>query len=402
MNHPAQIAAPLRGAPARAAAMSPARVRLDAIDLLRGLVMLLMVLDHTRDFIGASSLNPRDVHEPALFLTRWITHFCAPVFVLLAGVSAFLYGARGRTTRELSTYLFTRGLFLVLLELTLVRLGWTFSLRYDFVLLQVIWAIGASMILLSALVHLKRGTIAALALAMILGHNLLDGITADSAGWGWHFLHQPALLEPREGLRLFVLYPLVPWVGVMALGYVLGPVMTLPPAARKAWLLRAGVATTLGFVALRMANLYGDPAPWQSADGALATLLALLNCEKYPPSLLYLAMTLGPALVLLAYADLARGAVARAVITIGRVPLLFYVAHIFLLHAIAVLVAALWYGDVEWLFRGLPLFDKPAGYGLSLPAVYAVWLGAVAALYPACRGFAALKQRRADAWLSYL
>jgi uncharacterized membrane protein len=381
-----EAAAPIGGAlprPAPAAA-AQTRVRLDSIDLLRGLVMILMVLDHTRDFVGTSAMNPRDVHEPTLFLTRWITHFCAPVFIFLAGISAFLYGTRGRTTRELSLYLFARGLFLVALELTLVRLGWTFNLRYDLVVLQVIWAIGASMVVLSALVHLPRQTIAGIALAIVLGHNLLDPVKAEQVGWLWHFIHQPEMLRPSDGMIVLVLYPLIPWAGVMALGYAFGPVFAMAPERRRRWLVRAGATTILGFIVLRLTSWYGDPAPWTPGDEVLATALSFINCEKYPPSLLYLAMTLGPALVLLACADQARGAAARVVVTFGRVPMIFYIAHLFLLHAIAVLIA------------------KPEAYGFPLAGVYAVWIAAIAALYPLCRWFAELKQRRSDAWLSYL
>jgi uncharacterized membrane protein len=398
MNTSMEATAPIRGSIARPApAAAPARVRLDSIDLLRGLVMILMVLDHTCDFIGMSAMNPRDVHEPVLFLARWITHFCAPVFIFLAGASAFLYGTRGRTTRELSLYLFTRGLFLVALEMTLVRVGWTFNLRYDFILLQVIWAIGASMVVLSALVHLPRRAIAGIGLALVLGHNLLDPIKAEQVGWLWHFLHQPEMLRPTDGVIVFALYPLIPWAGVMALG----PVFAMAPERRRRWLVRAGMATIVGFVALRLTNGYGDPAPWAPAGGALATVLSFINCEKYPPSLLYLAMTLGPAMVLLAYAERARGAAARVIVTFGRVPMIFYIAHIFLLHTIAVFAAGAWFGDARWLFQGLPIISKPETYGFTLTAVYAVWIAAVAALYPLCRWFAELKQRRSDGWLTY-
>lgn len=206
----------------------PGRPRLDSIDLLRGLVMVLMVLDHTRDFFSAGGFNPRDVNDPALFLTRWITHFCAPVFVFLAGSSAFLHGARGRTRVELSRFLLTRGLWLVLLEMTLVRFAWTFSVFPDFMVLQVIWAIGISMIVLSALVHLPRWAIGSIGIGMIVGHNLLDGIEAaqlGQAGWLWIVLHEPALLHPVPGVSLFALYPLVPWGGVMA-----RPAMPLAPS----------------------------------------------------------------------------------------------------------------------------------------------------------------------------
>jgi uncharacterized membrane protein len=395
--------------PATAVPLAPAAVaarpRLNGIDFLRGLVMAIMVLDHARDFLGVSGMNPRDVHEPALFLTRWITHFCAPVFVFLAGISAWLYASRGRTRGELSRYLLTRGLWLVLIEHTVVRFGWTFSLSADFLLFQVIWAIGASMVVLAGLVWLPRGAIAAVGLALVFGHNLLDGIKADGFGsmaWLWMFLHEPGMLQPAPGVKAFALYSLIPWAGVLALGYVVGPVMLRESERRREWLLVAGIATIAGFVLLRASNLYGDPAPWVAGEGLVADVLSFINAEKYPPSLLYLAMTLGPALLLLALFSGTRGALTRAIVTIGRVPFLFYVAHIFLLHAMAVAAAALFFGDTAWLFVGMPLLSKPEGYGFALPAVYAAWIVAVVALYPLCRWFAALKQRRKDWWLSYL
>jgi uncharacterized membrane protein len=382
-----------------------ARVRLDSIDLLRGIVMVLMVLDHTRDFFAAGGFNPRDVNEPALFLTRWITHFCAPVFVFLAGTSAFLYAARGRTVGEVSYFLLTRGLWLVLLEVTIVRFAWTFSVFPDFVLLQVIWAIGISMTMLAALIHLPCWAIGALAMGMVAGHNLLDGIQAEQLGqfgWLWHVLHQPALLHPTPDVTVFALYPLIPWIGVMAAGYALGPVMLREPASRRRWLVALGGGVSLAFVLLRATNIYGDPAPWTLHEGIGATLLSFVNAEKYPPSALYLAMTLGPALVALAAFESAHGMVAAFFVTFGRVPLFYYVAHLLLLHALAVIFAAVALGNVSWLFGGLPIEAKPDGYGLGLPGVYLVWMIAVAVLYLPCRWFAEVKRRRSDAWLSYL
>jgi uncharacterized membrane protein len=379
--------------------------RLDSIDLLRGLVMVLMVLDHTRDFFAAGGFNPRDIHDPALFLTRWITHFCAPVFVFLAGMSAFLLGARGGSPGQLSRFLLVRGLWLVLLEVTLVRFGWTFSLFPSFLVLQVIWAIGVSMVVLAGLVHLPRWAIGAVGIGMIAGHNLLDPIQAEQlggAGWLWHVLHQPGLLRPTPDMAVFALYPLIPWVGVMAAGYALGPVMRLAPAHRKRWLLGLGAAVTLGFVLLRASNLYGDPAPWAAQDGIVATALSFVNNEKYPPSLLYLAMTLGPALLALAGLEAAKGRLAGLLVTFGRVPLFFYLAHLLLLHAAAVAFAAAVHGDAAWLLGGGALGAKPDGYGLGLPGVYLVWLLAVAALYPPCRWYAGVKRRRGNAWLSYV
>jgi uncharacterized membrane protein len=379
------------------------RTRLDSIDLLRGLVMILMALDHTRDFFGASGPNPRDVADPALFLTRWITHYCAPVFIFLAGVSAFLYGARGRSTGEVSWFLLTRGLFLILVEFTIVRFGWTFNPGFSWLVAQVIWAIGASMVALAALIWMPRTAIAVFGLALIGGHNLLDGVQpADlgQAAWLWTILHEGGNVQLGD-VRLFVLYPLIPWIGVMAAGYALGPVFKADAPTRRRVLVGLGLAVTAGFVLLRASNLYGDPAPWQVQETWLSTVLSFLNCEKYPPSLLYLAMTLGPALLLLAAFEGARGRLAGWITTYGRVPLLYYVAHIYLLHVAAgIMVLIVYWDDLSWLAASPP--QKPADYGFSLPGVYAIWLLAVALLYPLCRWFASLKARRREWWLSYL
>ncbi len=280
-----------------------AQKRLQSIDLLRGLAIVLMALDHTRDFFGASGPNPRDITDPAVFLTRWVTHFCAPTFIFLAGVSAYLYGSRKRSVGQLSWFLLTRGLWLVFIEFTLVRFGWTLTFDLKLFFAGVIWVIGASMIVLAGLVYLPERAIAAIALIMIAGHNLLDGVRAErfgNLGWLWNFLHQPALLHIGAQSKFLVVYTLVPWAGVMAMGYALGPVFKLDPGSRRHLLLWAGTALIAGFILLRATNLYGDPAPWSVQNSSLATLLSFINCEKYPPSLLYLMMTLGPALVLLA------------------------------------------------------------------------------------------------------
>jgi uncharacterized membrane protein len=377
--------------------------RIASIDLLRGLVMVLMALDHTRDFFVAGAFNPRDVAEPALFLTRWITHFCAPTFIFLAGISAFLYGAQGRSHGEVSRFLVTRGLWLILIEFTVVRFAWTFSLAPDHLVTQVIFAIGASMIALAVLVHLPRWAIAVVGVAMIAGHNTLDGIKPglfDAAAPVWNILHQPGLFE-AAGIKVYALYPLIPWIGVMAAGYALGPVFKLDRASRLRQLFGLGAAVTTAFVVLRATNLYGDPAPWIAHDGWIGTPLSFINCEKYPPSLLYLMMTIGPALLLLAAFEDARGRLAAWITTFGRVPFFYYVAHLFLIHALAVLFAWTTNVDTAFLFGAFGT-GKPAGYGLGLPGIYAVWLAVVVALYPACRWFAAIKQRRREWWWSYL
>jgi uncharacterized membrane protein len=394
-------------APAAGAVATAARTRLASIDTLRGLVMIVMALDHTRDFFAGGGFNPRDVSDTALFLTRWVTHFCAPTFILLAGISAYLYGAQmhsqGRGIREVSRFLVTRGLWLILIEFTVVRLGWSFDVHFNYFVAQVIFAIGVSMIALSAIVHLPRGAIAAIGLVMISGHNALDGIRAEQLGAAaplWNLLHQPGFFTIPPGIKFFVLYPLIPWIGVMAAGYALGPVFTQERTARVQQLFMLGAAATLGFFILRATNLYGDPAPWAIQDNVLATVLSFINCEKYPPSLLYLAMTLGPALMLVAAFEWVRGPVAGWIATFGRVPFFYYVVHIFLLHALAILFAWATMGDIGWLFG--PPGHKPAAYGLPLVGIYAVWLAVVVALYPICRWFAGIKRRRTGWWWSYL
>jgi uncharacterized membrane protein len=380
--------------------------RLPSIDLLRGLVMLLMALDHTRDFFGNSGMNPRDITEPALFMTRWITHFCAPIFIFLAGVSAYFYGAAGRSRGEVSRFLLTRGLFLIVMEFTIIKLAWTFSLDIGFFVGGVIWVIGASMVALAALIYLPSSALAAFALLMIAGHNLLDGVKAADFGagalaWVWHFLHEPAAIKIGPSSVLLVLYVLIPWVGVMAAGYALGPVFTLEAGRRRRLLFMLGAAITLIFVLLRAGNLYGDPAPWTAQATTLATVLSFINCEKYPPSLLYLMMTLGPALILLAAFEVARGRLVDRVIIFGRVPFFFYVVHIYLIHILAVIFAFLTTGDIQWLLGGPPE-SKPADYGLSLPGIYLMTLLVIMILYPLCRWFAAKKQEGKNWWWSYV
>ena len=383
---------------------SGARPRIDSLDWLRGLVMVVMALDHTRDFFGSSGLDPRDVDEPLLFLTRWVTHFCAPVFVFLAGTSAYFYGRK--RPADLPRFLWTRGLWLVVLEWTVVRIGWTFDVVPGFLPMQVIWAIGWSMVALALLVRLPVAWVGAFGLAVIFGHNALDGITPEQLGelgWLWTLVHGFGPLAPIDSPLLpFAAYALIPWVGVIAAGFAFGPVMALPGKSRLHWLVGLGLGATASFLLLRALGAYGDPVPWSVQPTALSTVLSFLNCEKYPPSLLYLLMTLGPALLLLAAVDRTKRPLGRALVTVGRVPLLYYVLHIYLIHAAAI-VATTWAGgSLETLWDGFhPMFKAPSA-GFDLTIVYTVWVGVVLALYPACRWFAAVKQRRSDWWLSYL
>jgi len=375
--------------PETAPALAPGRIA--SIDILRGLVMALMALDHTRNFFSDYGFNPRDVTEPALFLTRWITHFCAPTFILLTGLSAWLYG-RGKSTSELSRFLLTRGLWLILLEF-----GWSFDPGLPAsVGGGIIWVIGACMVLMAALVYLPRAGLVAFALVLISGHNLLDGVRPEDLGAAsglWHVLHQPGRIALGGGFTAYVLYPIVPWIGVMAAGYALGPVMARPPQERQRILFGLGVSITIGFFLLRASNLYGDPAPWTVQETALATALSFLNCQKYPPSLLFLMMTLGPALMLLASFEHVRGRVADWLRIFGQVPFFFYVTHIYLIHALAVVTA--------FALTGTLVMSRPE-IGFGLAGVYGVWVVVLLLLYPLCRWFASLREGRSFWWWRYL
>ena len=376
-------------------AAHPARARVDSVDVLRGTVMILMALDHTRDFFGVPGVNPTDPANTALFLTRWITHFCAPVFFLLTGTSAFLSRQRW-PGRGLSRYLITRGALLVLLELTVVRtLSYQFNVDYRVTMLLVIWALGWSMIVLGALMRLPVRAILAIGLVMIAGHNLLDGIR--SANPLWSILHGPGFVLQGK-FTVFAAYPLVPWIGVTAVGYALGAIFEWPAAQRRRVLLQLGAAAIALFLMLRAFNVYGDPAPWTPQATAVATTLSFFNTSKYPPSLLFLLMTLGPALLVLRAVDGGVPGVLRPTIVYGRVPLFYFILHFTLIHLAAVVVCLAINGAAHWMFESPSLdkypFTPPPGWGFSLPVVYLVWLGVVASLYPACRWYARLKGRR--------
>jgi uncharacterized membrane protein len=383
--------------------------------MLRGLVMVVMALDHVRDyFSNAYSFEPTDLTQTnaALFFTRWITHFCAPVFVFLAGTGSFLSASRGKTKKDLAGFLLSRGLWLVFLDLFVVHtFGWWFNFDYHLLYGDVLWALGWSMVAMSGLIFLPVWSITAIGIAMVALHNIFDAMSSDSLGsfrWVWAILHSGDMLEPLPGVHFIPGYPLVPWIGVMAAGYGFGTLMLHPQEKRRKELLVLGIGLTLAFVVVRATNFYGDPHPWSLQKSGLFTLLSFINCEKYPPSLLYLLMTLGPAITALALFERMPKLSGRPLLTLGRVPLFFYLLHLTLIHALAVAFAYAKYGQATWMFKDPPLpvnsavLAFPPGYGYSLATLYAIWLGVVLILYPACRWFASVKDRRREAWLSYL
>ena len=388
--------------------------RLASVDLLRGLVMIIMALDHTRDYLHAPAMlfPPENLARTteAIFLTRWITHFCAPVFMFCAGLGAYFWAERRGVSRgALSRFLVTRGLWLLLLEFTLVRFGFFFNFDYSVVILLVFWALGLSMIVLAALVHLPFRVLVGVSAGLILFHNLADGVRAvsfGSAAWLWNVLHQPGAIV-TGGPLLIVAYPLVPWVGVMAAGFCFGRVYRLPPEERSRLLVRSGLALTAAFILLRLLNVYGDPRPWTQQGSVVFTVLSVLNTTKYPPSLLFLLMTLGPAIALLGWLDGARPGPRNPFLVFGRVPLLYFVLHIPLIHAIQIGMTWAQYGAQPFLFLppptlGTALDRFPPGFGWSLPVTYLVWILVVVLLYPVCLWFSRVESERRHWWVSYL
>ncbi|HMF94255.1 MAG TPA: heparan-alpha-glucosaminide N-acetyltransferase domain-containing protein [Vicinamibacterales bacterium] len=389
---------------------STVRSRVASIDALRGLVMILMALDHTRDFFGATAVSPTDLTRTtaALFLTRWITHICAPTFFLLTGTSAYLTLGR-RTVPQLSRLLVTRGLWLIALELTVARcFGYQFNVDYRLTLLVVLWALGWSMIGLGALVRLPPSAVAAIGAGMIAFHNLLDPIRPAALGAFaplWSILHAPGVVLSTPAHTVFVAYPLIPWVGVTAVGFGLGALYAQHGDRRRRILLVVGVTLTTAFLVLRAINVYGDPVRWSTQPSAVFTTLSFLNATKYPPSLLFLLMTLGPAALVLRSIDARTPAFLSPSRVYGKVPLFYFVGHLTLIHLLAVAVCYARYGTAHWMFES-PRPDQypitpPPGWGYSLPAVYALWITVVVLLYPACRWYAAIKAQRGAWWISY-
>ena len=412
MAHPG-ISAPITSV--STSSNAAAQKRIQSVDALRGAIIMIMAIDHVRDFVSAAamSFSPTDLSRTtaALFLTRWITHFCAPVFAFTAGIGACLWLGRGRTTGQLSRFLLTRGVWLVFLELTLLRFILFFNVAFSntLVILSVIWMLGLSMVVLAGLVHLPTRVLAALSILVIVGHNLLDGVAAErfgGAAWLWEILHQQGIFRIHSATFL-VAYPLIPWAAVMAAGYCFGKVYHWEQQRRQRFQLRLGIGLSAAFLLLRAVNLYGDPVRWSVQSSKLFTVLSFLNSTKYPASLLFLLMTLGPLLVVLAWLEGRQFSAANPILVFGRVPFFFFVVHFAVIHAIAIVLGFLRYGKGGFLLMPAPSMGGPremfpAHYGYDLWVVYAVWIAVIAILYPLCRSFAELRRRRSDWWLSYL
>ena len=391
--------------------------RIASIDLIRGAVMILMAIDHVRVFSGLPAGGP----TPGIFFTRWITHFCAPAFIFLAGSSLFFYA---RKHADASRFLLIRGLWLIFLELTVLRLSWTFNLDFaHYEMAGILWVIGWCMILMAGLVKLPLPITAAIGIVTIFAHNLMDShffqlsssLNDSKLSGLWKILYFSFYAGPvqfgQDGPNLIVLYSIVPWVGVMATGFAFGKILAMDPARRTRLCLAIGLGAIALFLVLRGFNLYGDPSPWhrmlQSHNGRppMPGLLSFLNCTKYPASLNFLLMTLGPILVLVPFLENARGWLARPIAVFGRVPFFYYVLHIPLIHSLALVVSKIRLGTISpWLFTNHPMGNPPPpdGYTWSLSLLYLVWGITIVLLYFVCRWFADLKSRRTDWWLKYI
>jgi uncharacterized membrane protein len=390
--------------------------RIQSVDALRGAIMILMAIDHIRDYIARSAMQflPSDLTRTtaAIFFTRWITHLCAPIFMLTAGLGAYLWMSRGhRSKGELARFLISRGVWLIFLELTLLRVivFSQISFRASSVILLILWAIGLSMIALAGLIYLPMRLLAGLSIAILALHNLLDSVSAEHFGrtaWLWDILHQQNVFAFR-GINFVTAYPVLPWIGVMTGGYCLGALFSWDAKRRERFLLCLGLALIVVFAVLRAINLYGDPVRWRQQPSPLFTVLSFLNTTKYPPSLDFLLMTLGPGIAVMAWLERFHFSFTNPLIVFGRVPFFYYVTHLFVAHLIAIVMNLARYGRTSFLLIAPPSMGSrselfPPDYGFPLWTVYAVWAVALLLLYPACLCFARLKQRHHNWWFTYL
>ena len=387
--------------------------RIESIDILRGVVMVIMALDHVRDYFyyGSFFSDPTnlDTTTPLLFFTRFITHYCAPVFVFLAGTSAYLYGNK-KTKNELFKFLLTRGIWLILLEIVVNNLIWKFDITYSRLILQVIWAIGFSMISLSFLIYLSRKTLLVTGLIIVFGHNTLDGIVLNGTSFKsviWYVLHQPNFISFGINQDIGVFYPVLPWIGIMVLGYCFGQFYTkdFDIKIRKKWLLIIGCTSIVLFFALRGLNIYGDLVPWSIQDTTTKTVLSFFNVTKYPPSLDYALITMGPAMLFLYGIESVKNKLTNFFLVFGRVPLFYYFLHVLVIHIAAIIGMMLFGGNWHNMILTKDVFTNARliNYGYSLSIVYLVWVGVVLLLYYPCKKYMIYKANNKDKWwLSYL
>ena len=387
--------------------------RIESIDLLRGTVMILMALDHARDYFhfGAGLTDPTDLETttPVLFFTRFVTHFCAPVFVFLAGTSAYLYGSK-KSKKDLSKFLFTRGVWLIFVEVFINGFIWWFDISYGFINLQVLWAIGISMISLSLLIHLPFKLLIAVGIAIVAGHNLLDGIVMEGYSWqaiSWYILHQQQFLPISQTRFILFNYPVLAWIGVMTLGYCFGTLYKsgFEVAERKKWLLRLGGGAIVLFLILRGINVYGNLHPWAVQKNAVFTFLSFINVTKYPPSLAFVLITLGFGLLFLYATENIKNRFTRFVLVYGRVPFFYYLLHMLFIHLAALLLLVVLGKDWHIMIFTTDVFTSGAlqTYGYPLWVTYIVWIVVVLSLYPLCNWYMKYKANNKDKWwLSYL
>jgi uncharacterized membrane protein len=389
--------------------------RIQSIDILRGVIMLIMALDHCRDFIHIAGPNgdPTNMETttPILFFTRWITHFCAPTFVFLSGISAYLAGLR-RTKSELSAFLIKRGLWLIFAEVAIITLGFTFNPLYNLFILQVLWAIGFSMVILGLLVRAPLAVIGVIGGLIVFGHDILDYLQLPQNGTDAGYILLRLFLTARATLftinsthLVFDFYAILPWTGVMLLGYVFGPLYkpTFGAQKRRKILLYTGLSILALFFILRILNLYGDPAPWSVQRNGVYTVLSFFNTSKYPPSLLYLCMTIGPALIILSITEKVQNKLTKIFTVYGNVPFFYYILHFYLIHIITVILFyASGYNNSQIIDPKSPFLFRPSTFGYNLGIVYLVWLFVIIVLYFPCRWFSKYKKTHSQWWLSYL
>ena len=390
------------------------KIRISSIDFLRGIVMILMALDHVRMYFGTGTwyTEPTDLSTttPLLFFTRWITHFCAPAFVFLSGTSAYLSGMKKQSINQTSRFLFTRGLWLIFLELLVVNLAWTFDITYSFKILQVIWAIGVGMVVLSALVYLPEKIILSIGLIIGLCHNLLDEISVNGDKFTdllWYSLHQNKFLVLSSGNVINFVYPVLPWIGLMAVGYVFGSIYKsdFDSAKRKRVLLQIGVSSIVLFFILRGFKLYGESNLWKEQSTVIYSVLSFLKTTKYPPSLQFLLMTVGPTFIVLAFSDGIQNRFSKPIIILGKVPLFFYIIHLYFIHLLA--TVCLVYEGQSWNAYVISareiMSGRLGGFGLDLVWVYIIWVLVILVLYPMCRWYQGYKENHPEKrWLGYL